>query len=1254
MGKQTFWQKLIGRKPLTEETSTEAQQLRQIIQQQEINLQTKDAQLEQVTTKYAELEKKLQAQTHTSRREEELEQQLLNKTRELNMQVAETNTLQQELASMTDALARSNEQLMSNAHTATLENQIETYRKQVNEHEVLIVQLQQQLTQKEDIALQQQTKRTELQIQLTKVTSELKQKEEQLLKLRQQLMKFSADDTRLAQLQDRITKLTTERDEARYNYSKIESQLKRVKEDVDVLEELYKKNKQQIADEQHKYEQLRNTLSKENAELKAKLKEYEQIIGQASESAGKIARYRRLMVEYNDKITLLTKQVTAQQLTIEQLQAQQHAEHIDIQEEATHSIDKSFSEVAENDTSELEVIEVNATGEQQQSELEVAETKETDELHEASEPVEETDVTASNDVQLLQHATPPADEQYVPASQQEVEKLIVSVIDESFEQELALEQRASAFAVRNDLRYEDEQMGEAVRYAKSEYDSLMPPGGRFAIREREEIDYATAYVNAILDERKEQRRSILLQFMRQPYFARMDVLSERGYAQTLYISEHMANVRSDIISWQSPVASLFYSKMVGIRQKHGTLGNVKVDYIQQFSVSDGHVNDLYEPIMSDDAAYVDEQLMQTLQANDGQSMKTIVASIQKEQYDIISLPISEPLIIQGSAGSGKSVIALHRLSYLLYQYKQLMGDKVAMVAPNETFLQYIQLVLPALGNFNVQQLTLPMILQQQMSVQIVAETHPTDIVAMKGSLAFSEQIERLTYDKINALDTWVTPLRLAQMELSMVPIVQQMDAYKELMNKDRLNLYYNFFVKQYRQQLAARIAHTEQLQQLLNDTLMQHIALPKERIPQQQVEAYIEETLRTLPALPNSFYEPLLQLEWQYEVEQQCIVAQNALLQQHVQTARYTTYAATQFDKLWEQHESTIRTQLQAKKEAFYNERREQLRAYATNNYAYYVEQQLLVQYHVRKKPTYTHMPLPTDEETDEHVQRIKQWVAQRIETDAKRMYVSFAKEASLQRAIGASLTKSDIAPLLHIHRLLNGVDEQASFKYMIVDEAQDYMPYEVQELYARTVKNGMMLIGDLGQNINRANTLQQWSDYNELLHNPTVFELSATYRSTKQIVAFCNAIIEPYAKQRYTLPAVAYRDGEEVNVVTYRQADVEATLIKELERLFERHDVKQVVLIVKHTKQLQTYQYIIDPYYSNAIQTDSMLAGDVKVVLTTVKDAKGLEFEHVILLDFDMYEATDDDRKLAYVAASRALHTLTIFTSAKQTALLN
>ncbi|MFL6558661.1 MAG: RNA polymerase recycling motor HelD, partial [Bacillus sp. (in: firmicutes)] len=102
----------------------------------------------------------------------------------------------------------------------------------------------------------------------------------------------------------------------------------------------------------------------------------------------------------------------------------------------------------------------------------------------------------------------------------------------------------------------------------------------------------------------------------------------------------------------------------------------------------------------------DEMLQEVLGNNASTQMKSIVATIQREQNEIIRNERSKILIVQGVAGSGKTSAALQRVAYLLYRYRgTLNSENIMLFSPNPLFNSYVATVLPELGEENMQQST---------------------------------------------------------------------------------------------------------------------------------------------------------------------------------------------------------------------------------------------------------------------------------------------------------------------------------------------------------------------------------------------------------------------------------------------------------------------------------------------------------------------------------------------------------------------
>ena len=868
-----------------------------------------------------------------------------------------------------------------------------------------------------------------------------------------------------------------------------------------------------------------------------------------------------------------------------------------------------------------------------------------------------------------------------------------------------------SFAPRTE-EYEHRAISQTVDAANEEYKSLMPTGNRFAIRDRDEmrVDYATAYVNEILDSRKEGRRELLRRFMDEPYFARMDIITGQGSASTYYITKNEAGY-GGAISWKAEAASLFYLKVVGTPVQHKTLGMTTVDHIQQFSVQRGRIVQFYAPLTNTQGSnFVDDQLIDVLSKRKGENMDAIVSTIQKEQYEMISLPIDKPIIIQGSAGSGKSAIALHRLSYLLYRYPNLTEESVAIIGPNETFLSYIQLVLPALGDYKVNQLTFAHLAKAVAPNKLKFEKE-TNIQHMerKTSMQFSQLIETYTRKQMNRVDRWFEPLFLQGQQVHILPVVLKMDKYKHILNSDRHNLYYNMYADQWKLQVMKQNERIQQQQQMIAEAVgvyAQSIALPTveeshfindvitkdlqqllqfvalntaartltiEDLAKKIAEKaayFIKSTIQQL-AFQDKFETLLLNLltiQWKEFVAQQLAIYKDQFIQTHLQADPFITELepyVKQLEPKWQAERHSILKTIEATKEQCLNEWcatlepiiQQQAIVAAERHLIQHIQNgftKILTKYNaqtkfrlaissISKAEKLLEMKVQPQDDGD-----IKQYIKKRIELNCWTMYQSLFEEfeeiaAYVPKPKKTIAKTSDMAAMLHIHRLLHGILPEHRFKYMIIDEAQDYLPYEMQEMRMRTSKNGIMLIGDLGQNLNPIATVTTWDIYDDLLNEPQKFELAATYRSTKQIVEFSNQLIGPYAKGRYQLSTVAYRDGQAVEFVKHAGTDEENVVVKAIEQLLYERKMEQVVCIAKNDKDLKRYEEMLDPYFTCGIQTDTKKAENVRVILTTVVDAKGLEFEAVVLLNFNQYEKNDLDRKLAYVAASRALHYLLV-----------
>lgn len=197
-----------------------------------------------------------------------------------------------------------------------------------------------------------------------------------------------------------------------------------------------------------------------------------------------------------------------------------------------------------------------------------------------------------------------------------------------------------------------------------------------------------------------KRRTIIEKLIDSPYFARIDFkLEDEEKAEAFYIGRFsFGDNRSNILiyDWRAPISSLYYDFELGHAFYKAPVGSIEGEMTlkRQFKIK----NSLMEYALESSISINDEVLQKELSYTLDQKMKNIVATIQKEQNQIIRNENADVLVIQGVAGSGKTSIALHRAAYFLYKYKdRLSAQNIIIISPNKVFADYISNVLPELG-----------------------------------------------------------------------------------------------------------------------------------------------------------------------------------------------------------------------------------------------------------------------------------------------------------------------------------------------------------------------------------------------------------------------------------------------------------------------------------------------------------------------------------------------------------------------------
>ncbi|WP_082761050.1 RNA polymerase recycling motor HelD, partial [Limosilactobacillus equigenerosi] len=193
-----------------------------------------------------------------------------------------------------------------------------------------------------------------------------------------------------------------------------------------------------------------------------------------------------------------------------------------------------------------------------------------------------------------------------------------------------------------------------------------------------------------------------------PYFARIDFQETPDRpAETIYIGLASFADSPDhflVYDWRAPISSIYYDGELGeiAYQTPDGEQTVNVQLKRQFQIEDGVIVTMYDT----EEAVTDQMLLAALDNHSSTKMKSIVTTIQRQQNQIIRNTDAKLLFVQGAAGSGKTAAILQRVAWLLYRYRgHLTASQVIMFSPNQLFNDYIDQVLPELGEHNMVQMT---------------------------------------------------------------------------------------------------------------------------------------------------------------------------------------------------------------------------------------------------------------------------------------------------------------------------------------------------------------------------------------------------------------------------------------------------------------------------------------------------------------------------------------------------------------------
>ena len=203
------------------------------------------------------------------------------------------------------------------------------------------------------------------------------------------------------------------------------------------------------------------------------------------------------------------------------------------------------------------------------------------------------------------------------------------------------------------------------------------------------------YANEALEAMRRERIRVYTDASGPLYFGRVD----RVEGDTLYVGRHAVwSAENELLSvnWRAPAAEPFYTAT-----EHDPQGLTRR---RRLDIEDRTVHGFVdEPLVTAYEDHLTEAIVEDITRQRVGEMRQIISTITPDQYELISREIEGALVIQGGPGTGKTAVGLHRAAWLLYTNPELGRAGVLVVGPNETFIRYIEQVLPALGEGGVEQ-----------------------------------------------------------------------------------------------------------------------------------------------------------------------------------------------------------------------------------------------------------------------------------------------------------------------------------------------------------------------------------------------------------------------------------------------------------------------------------------------------------------------------------------------------------------------
>lgn len=708
----------------------------------------------------------------------------------------------------------------------------------------------------------------------------------------------------------------------------------------------------------------------------------------------------------------------------------------------------------------------------------------------------------------------------------------------------------------------------------------------------------------------------LQEYGHEPYFARLDFEGERGKQQVYFGHADLCSLgQGTILDWRCDLYSLYLGgnarKQSYRVQATGKTHPVQLLLKRRFEIRSKALNDMADTVDYRALAQVsqpdlaaeadtttqhpdvqtDEFLIRKLDQRGDPRLQDIVATIQADQDAIIRAPLEEALLLHGVAGSGKTSIAYHRLAYLMFT------DHGYKLKPRE-----ILVIGP-----------------NRMFLGYVSDLLPSLGVGGIQQRTFAD---------------WAW----ASMKKADLPRdVQFVDSVEERLNDPRQGK-----LERDRYWQSARVRGSLRFRQVLEQYAQWLAAHPPLPAQEHRSEVKLE-----LPAPPSP---PAPQVEGEVPGA--------------VSSSPYV-FTASDAKELWSRIPADAT--LADRREQFFTLAGQHLsefmqREYSQADHKKYLGEMLRQRTLLRNYLTRSWKPLDLLELYEDAFQagrltNFARGILSADEVSALRLTRPTRRvnrkgdQKEKRRDIRVDL--SDLPGLVVLHDLLYG-PSATRYRHLVLDEAQDFSPLQLQVLLSACPNRSVTIVGDTAQSIYAYRGIEQWDEFSALLSPEQLSKhlIQQNYRSTAPIVALGNAVQQAILGSQALESRAIQRHGVRPRMVALSSAEQQQlNLLAQIGEL-QAQGHPSIAVIVSRPSEVTEFSAFLERQGLEplALTEDQEISTDALrgVVVLPAGLSKGLEFAAVIIPNADeahYSRSSRHDGHLLYVALSRALHELRITT---------